>query len=155
MEMRFATFDASTRCARAPVGTQQAVYVLVDPRDETIRYVGRTRSPVTRAAAHGKPQMACNAAMRAWSEELCALALVPRLEIVAIDEHRGKAVETALIRKLRREGFALYNRQHNSPSELANELLGSRQRAERVANPGVRHPHQRKAALARWHKETP
>ena len=146
----FFPFDPSMRCASAAVGSEQAVYVLVDPRDETVRYVGRTRSPQARAIAHTKPHLACNAAMRAWAEELGGLGLSARLEVVGIDPapRALSPVESALISKLRQGGHALYNRSHNSTAAAQREAAREEKARRNPSEPS----NKSKAQTARWQR---
>lgn len=60
-----------------------AIYVLVDPRDDTVRYVGQTRDPHRRAEQHRKNEnRKSNKELWAWKAELKAQGLAPKLEVV-------------------------------------------------------------------------
>jgi hypothetical protein len=56
------------------------VYILRDPRDNAVRYVGSTTRPEQRLANHMREDV--NAAKAAWVAELVAVGLQPALEIV-------------------------------------------------------------------------
>jgi len=57
------------------------VYVLVDPRDNKIRYVGKTEKPIlARLASHMATPT--NPAMRVWINALSLQGLVPRIQAV-------------------------------------------------------------------------
>jgi hypothetical protein len=54
------------------------VYALVDPRDETIRYIGKTMCPGTRMRGH----MWGRGRVRAWCDEVRAAGMKPQLCII-------------------------------------------------------------------------
>lgn len=64
---------------------QAAIYVLVDPGDNTVRYVGTTIQPKIRKSAHlsGKDWMTTKA-IAAWVRELKAIGLLPSMYIVDV-----------------------------------------------------------------------
>lgn len=85
------------------------VYVLVDPRNDQVRYVGCTREPEKRFRAH------CHTpgdATAAWVAELVALSLLPKLVIVdqAGGFYRATAIEERLIYEYRRFHGGILNR---------------------------------------------
>ena len=58
------------------------IYALVDPRDDTIRYVGETADPEKRLMRHiMRSKTAC---MREWIGELRAVDKAPRMRIVEV-----------------------------------------------------------------------
>lgn len=65
--------------SRARTGT---IYALIDPRDNKIRYIGKTEKPVlARLASHLATPT--NPAMRVWINALSLQGLVPRIEPLA------------------------------------------------------------------------
>lgn len=60
------------------------VYSLIDPRDESVRYIGCSGNPHARLLAHSyhtrRPEV------RDWLRELKAIGLMPRIAI--LDQHR-------------------------------------------------------------------
>lgn len=89
--------------------TQGSIYALIDPRDNKIRYIGKTTQPVlTRLAGHlAQPT---NPAMRAWIASLSLQGFIPRAEVVAtaslpvLDRE-----EQRQIHRHAREGHRLFN----------------------------------------------
>jgi hypothetical protein len=60
------------------------IYVLIDPRDLEVRYVGKTNNPKERLRAHVSPHvyMRTNNLKCIWTEELKALGLKPIMSIL-------------------------------------------------------------------------
>lgn len=93
------------------------VYVLRDPRDKAVRYVGCTRQKIERrlqghvSDAMGKKQEARNAAKNGWVRDLVHVGLVPEIEILEeVSSDVAESHETAWILLYRRRGAKLYNR---------------------------------------------
>jgi predicted GIY-YIG superfamily endonuclease len=88
-----------------------SVYVLRDPRDGAVRYVGMSRSPHRRLAGHlrGNSGPWC----KAWIRSLQRQGLEPSLEIHGTYSSRARAslAETLCIDALRRMGVRLTNLQ--------------------------------------------
>ena len=110
-----------------PHASGHKVYVLLDPRfprpdgsdaDYEIRYVGRTRRLRRRLYQHLR-----NARLRrgndelgAWIRELGREGLRPRIALVTpcATLHDAQDQEAAVIGQLRRMGYRLLNKQHNT-----------------------------------------
>lgn len=75
----FPVFDPE---AVVPGDGPVAIYVLVDPRDSTVRYVGRTFSPATRLTGHVSAAATSTRVMRAWVEELKAIDRRPTMTVM-------------------------------------------------------------------------
>lgn len=62
---------------------QAVIYVLVDPRDNGVRYVGTTTQPKARRSAHlsGK-DFVTSKSVSAWVRELKAIGVLPSMYIV-------------------------------------------------------------------------
>lgn len=63
----------------------QIIYTLVDPRTDVVHYVGRTCNPKKRYTQHLSATRAkdiCTIEKEAWTWELRALGLRPRMDIV-------------------------------------------------------------------------
>jgi hypothetical protein len=118
----FAPFDERLRTDRTQGARERSVYVLVDPRDSTVRYVGSTSNPQAREKSHRLVSGACNPLMREWIRELRSLDLAPHLVVIDIDEKRYSRREERWILTLRRRG-RLYNRAHNSAVAAAREEI--------------------------------
>jgi predicted GIY-YIG superfamily endonuclease len=70
---------------------QWLVYVLIDPRTNWVRYVGRTTDTVKRLAQHhASPK---SRPVRRWIDELAACGLKPRLELRFICRGKVAAVQ--------------------------------------------------------------
>lgn len=92
--------------SRTPQGS---IYALIDPRDDKIRYIGKTTQPVlTRLAGHlANPT---NPAMRAWIAALSLQGFIPRTEVVATASLAAlDAEEQRQIRRHARQGHRLFN----------------------------------------------
>lgn len=88
-----------------------AVYALIDPRDETIRYVGVTNKPRRRLSEHSKDRP-LHSQKAAWLADLDVAGLVPRMQILEIVGSSGEspfAAEQRWIRHLLAEGARLTN----------------------------------------------
>lgn len=60
---------------------QGAIYALIDPRDNKIRYIGKTTQPILNRLA-GHLAQPTNPAMRVWINSLALQGLTPRIETV-------------------------------------------------------------------------
>ncbi len=86
------------------------VYVLVDPRNKEIRYVGKTICPVTRLTAH--IQRSQTYAANDWLRELASLNLIPEMHLVEEvigTEEDGLAAEDRWIARCLQRGARLEN----------------------------------------------
>ena len=106
----------------------EKVYVLLDPRfprpedgsdaDYEIRYVGRTKNLRRRLWQHipGAALRRGNSDLGAWIRELGRLGLRPRIELAVPcpTRYAAQVQEAAVIGQLRRMGYRLCNRQHNT-----------------------------------------
>lgn len=87
------------------------VYVLVDPRDGSPRYVGQTANqPAVRLAQHCRSKS--RTAKERWIDELALLELRP--ELVVLAEYYGTRrnaylLESAVIARFRQDGHKLLN----------------------------------------------
>jgi hypothetical protein len=63
---------------------ESAIYGLVDPRDETVRYVGRTQDLVGRQKWHLLANRRRNAKHAAWIAELARIGVVPRMDVLEV-----------------------------------------------------------------------
>lgn len=85
------------------------IYALRDPRDYTVRYIGKSNDPEARLQAHMKDKKS-NPIKTRWIDELLAEKLEPELEIlenVVLDE--WQEAEIKWIAKGREEGWPLTN----------------------------------------------
>lgn len=81
-----------------------AIYKLIDPRTNAIRYVGKTKNPEIRLRAHIRGHLW-------WAYELRALGLEPIMDIVEwVTEANANAREYYWIRKLNLMGCDLLNK---------------------------------------------
>ena len=105
------------------------VYALIDPRDQKIRYIGKTEKPIlTRLAGHlGAPT---NPAMRVWINALAHQGIVPRIEPVATAPvARLDAEERRQIGRHATMGHRLFNAPyyHQHLADLGQQPSGPRQ----------------------------
>lgn len=89
--------------------TKGSIYTLTDPRDGTIRYVGKTTKKLSERLA-GHLASPTNPAMRLWINMLSAQRMIPMISLVSsAPEERLGAEEDRLIRKHIKQGHRLFN----------------------------------------------
>lgn len=89
--------------------TKGSIYTLTDPRDGTIRYVGKTTKHVAERLA-GHLASPTNPAMRLWISTLGSQGLIPAItQVAAVSEDRLSSEEERLIRKHAKDGHRLFN----------------------------------------------
>ncbi len=112
----------------APYASGEKVYVLLDPRfprpedgsdaDYEIRYAERTKNLRRRLWQHIRNAQLRrgNSDLGAWIRELEREGLRPRIELVTPCPtlHAAQIQEAAVIGQLRRMGYHLLNKQHNT-----------------------------------------
>lgn len=89
--------------------TKGSIYTLTDPRDGTIRYVGKTTKHLSERLA-GHLASPTNPAMRLWINTLAAQRMIPLITLVttAPDDRLG-IEEERQIRKHVKEGHRIFN----------------------------------------------
>lgn len=106
-----------------------AIYALHDPRTEAVRYVGRTKNPKSRAQAHFSAP--CSLGLKAWADELRALNLRPRLEVLCwVLPCEEGAMERRMVLMFERDGCDLLNKEHqylDEPRKTYGVALTERQ----------------------------
>lgn len=86
------------------------IYALADPRDETVRYVGKTVDRASRLEQHRDPEACRNRAMRQWLRDLKAARLEPKMMTLSIVIRRyWGAAERSWIAYFDMRGWRLYN----------------------------------------------
>lgn len=87
------------------------IYVLVDPRDGAIRYVGQTRDPSTRGCSHRNPAPKNQSATAKWARKIRALGMrITLLPVFKTDSQTAlDQAERIWIRTFRALGFRLLN----------------------------------------------
>lgn len=103
------------------------IYALLDPRDKSIRYVGKTRDPECRLSNHYCDRTA-SAARVAWMDDLKAAGELPYMVILATaSKYEASAVEAAWIEFLALRGEPLCN-VHGNPAHSFErvEFIGPR-----------------------------
>jgi len=90
------------------------IYHLIDPRDGSVRYVGKTRGPLRRRlSAHLRRGRRRHDAWRSWLNELAALGQVPAIVPVReVEARRDKLAEYEAISDAWRAGAKLLNVNH-------------------------------------------
>lgn len=89
-----------------------SVYALRDPRDNEIRYIGRSVSPKTRLSNHGASS-GSGARVLAWVRELKSQGLAPVIDILRrVDGVSAGAAERDEIHIAVLSGCQLLNTQH-------------------------------------------
>ncbi|MFF7870500.1 hypothetical protein ACFZCT_29075 [Streptomyces qaidamensis] len=86
-----------------------SIYTLTDPRDDSIRYVGKTKQhPLERLAGH--LASASNPAMRVWLNALAMQGLTPRIDVIAQPSlNRLDEEEQQQIQRHAQTGHRLFN----------------------------------------------
>ena len=115
------------------------VYALIDPRDDTMRYIGMTRNVCSWLIQHTK-DVSKSTSKGAWLNELAQLGLSPELEVLeTIPGSKDSSVmasqrERHWIKELLRQGIPLVNIQiPSSTQEVASLQTSSLRRlADRV-----------------------
>lgn len=105
-----------------------AIYALIDPRDDTIRYVGRSARPATRLSQHLRTG---SRAVRGWVSELRTLGLAPRQEILEyVSTENAHSSEAKWIARHQVENLLNVNSEKNyrlcEPQRQRVELMLSR-----------------------------
>lgn len=95
-----------------------AIYALRDPRDSTIRYIGRT---VSRPVSYRVSTNPKGSPVRAWADELKALGLKPIVEVLddgdaSRDGYDGYAIESDWIVRMKEAGEPLLNKAQTDPN---------------------------------------
>lgn len=89
--------------------TAVSIYVLRDPRDNSVRYVGQTRDAKNRINGHIRDAR-LNNPKGMWTAELLKLGLKPKMEILLqVEEDEADHAEAALIQSYASEGCNLLN----------------------------------------------
>lgn len=70
-----------------------SIYILVDPRDRRVRYVGQTRNPAGRVRSHAVLSSEMTPRKRAWIESLKRDELSPRMIIIGEEPDARLALE--------------------------------------------------------------
>ena len=98
-----------------------SVYALVDPRDGEVRYIGSSKTPRSRARAHGY-QSGSIPVVRNWVVGLRALGMRPVLKILreVIGRDDAYVAERAEIVAAARSGCRLLNTRY-MPAEVVKE----------------------------------
>lgn len=88
---------------------QRDVYVLRDPRDNAVRYVGCSSRVSSRTCEHKHSAKRCKDAQSAWIRELLSLGMEPTLEVIERDVAEWGEAEARWIAHYRARGAALVN----------------------------------------------
>lgn len=80
-----------------------SIYALIDPRDGSIRYIGRTsHDPSVRVAGHIRNSKHLNMPVNCWIRKLKALDLKPEWKTMKVVRGNGYATEQSLIKEYRK-----------------------------------------------------
>ena len=86
------------------------IYSLIDPRDDEIKYVGKTKDLDERLKSHFHDARRFNTPKNAWLLKLKRLGLRPRIEVLEeVDDSRWPEAERKWIARLRHNGCPLKN----------------------------------------------
>lgn len=120
------------------MSTQQedySIYVLVDPRDNQVRYVGRTTNLEQRYKQHLVPINGSTLEKRDWIQELRQLGLQPLLSVIDSADNRAdaSAKETHWIHHYTQSGAILLNQPCVAQREWGKRIADWRKAKEEVA----------------------
>jgi hypothetical protein len=106
------------------------IYLLIDPRDGEIRYVGGSKSPKTRYQVHVTESV--NTPKFRWVQELRARRMKPIMEILIEyqDEKEMVEDEIAWVRRLRAAGCPLFNHNRRRALSTRHPLWGAVRREQ-------------------------
>lgn len=102
------------------------IYTLTDPRDNAVRYVGKTNNPRNRYQQH-LTQFSNNKEKDAWVQELCSTNLQPIMNIIEeIDDSRPRKegaespwyTERCWIKHYLAQGAQLFNAPLKEPQQF-------------------------------------
>ena len=86
------------------------IYALVDPRDQSVRYIGKANDPAKRLASHMRDSTRRDTPVYRWIRKLAALGMSPTMEvIVTCSVEDWPAMERRAIATLRAAGARLLN----------------------------------------------
>ena len=89
------------------------IYALIDPRNDTIRYIGQTKEPQVRLRSHITGDAVINPEKTRWLRELEKRGLQPCMEVIeGVNGSLGDVIERERywIRYYTYQGFELLNR---------------------------------------------
>jgi len=108
------------------MGHEVTIYALIDPRDETTRYVGQTRSDLdVRLAAHVSGRAWGDTPKDTWIRDLMSAGVRPSIQSLAVsDADSADAMEREQIETLVAQGCKLVNVRHNegNPPVFSGDL---------------------------------
>lgn len=87
------------------------VYLLADPRDGAVKYVGASTNPEQRYAQHKSDR--CHEKMRAWFTELEEIGMKPEMSIVACADIESLDAIEEMWMKMMDKRYNLLNRNMN------------------------------------------
>lgn len=97
------------------------IYVLIDPRDDKPRYVGRTQYPDRRYEQH---LMRTSGPTKAWVAELKQAGIVPKMVVLQeIVQFHACSAEQKTIERYIAEGASLLNKNHTQRSARNKNIV--------------------------------
>lgn len=106
------------------MGEKVYIYGLVDPRDDSIRYVGKSINPKLRWLSHIRDKSVCRKSD--WIAELLGMGLTPGVKILCVaSSHDWKVKEMEWIKTLSKQ-HDLFNTTEGGESSLTCEELGKK-----------------------------
>lgn len=104
------------------------IYILVDPRNDEIRYVGITQFPHSRLSQHLKDKV--YSPKRSWLQQLRKAKILPQMKIIEIAYNRleGEARELWWIETLLSKGCRLTNTTKTAPQKQRMQREATSQR---------------------------
>ena len=120
---KFSPGDCITEAPKKQHEPVWYVYLIIDPRDDSVRYVGQTRDPEERYRAH---QINTSIEMRRLSDALREAGLSLKLQIQAVhfDKKLCNKAEREWVKFYRNAGCDLINYDRSRASKSVNNQKG-------------------------------
>jgi hypothetical protein len=101
-------YEVFARVANGPV----SIYILTDPRDNSVRYVGQSADPASRLLGHiSDNHMITKSRKHSWVLNLRAIGMTPRMFVVDnVETAESNAAERRWIEHFRAKGADLLNK---------------------------------------------
>ena len=117
---------------------QWTVYVLKDPRDGAIRYVGQTFALLQRMRAHERDCQRNSRPLYRWLADLGEAGLIPVYEIMETGSGDVTEAECRWIARMRSEGASLTNCTDGGPGQSGNKHSETTKRKKSESQAGMK-----------------
>lgn len=95
---------------RAELDPTVSIYALIDPRDQSIRYIGKANDPAKRLASHLKDSLHRDTPVYRWIRKLASAGMAPEMEVIVVCKlDDWQTAERLAIEEARNAGIRLLN----------------------------------------------